>query len=93
MRVHPTGRKAYVVQTRANGKSMEPELSEGGRPLVDTSRSVPETGEMFVLWGGNGLVVKRVDHLRLKLANPHYDDYTCLAQDGHIIGKVLWAVR
>lgn len=87
---------------RVRGESMEPELSEGDRLLVDTARRVPETGEMFVLWDGNGLVVKRVEHvradggapeLRLKSANPDYADYTCLAEDVHIVGKVLWTVR
>ncbi|MCY4495836.1 MAG: S24 family peptidase [Rhodospirillaceae bacterium] len=87
---------------RVRGESMEPELSEGDRLLVDTARRVPETGEMFVLWDGGGLVVKRVEHvradggapeLRLKSANPDYADYTCLAEDVHIVGKVLWTVR
>ena len=88
---------------RVRGESMEPELSEGDRLLVDTARRVPETGEMFVLWDGGGLVVKRVEHvrdddgaapeLRLKSANPDYADYTCLAEDVHIVGKVLWTGR
>ena len=30
---------------------------------------------------------------RLKSANPGYADYTCLAQDVHVVGKVLWTVR
>ena len=81
---------------------MEPELSEGDRLLVDTSRQAAASGEMFVLWDGNGLVVKRVEcvneadgepALRLKSANPHYDDYTVPAQETHIVGKVLWTVR
>ena len=81
---------------------MEPELSEGDRLLVDTARRVPETGEMFVLWDGNGLVVKRVEHVQadggvpelwLNSANPDYADYTCLAKDVHIVGKVRWTVR
>ena len=86
---------------RMRGVSMEPELSEGDRLLVDTARRRPETGEMFVLWDGNGLVVKRVElandsdapALRLKSAHPDYADYTCLAQDVHIVGKVLWTFR
>ena len=87
---------------RVRGESMEPELSEGDRLLVDTARRVPETGEMFVLWDGTGLVVKRVEpvhgngaahELRLKSANPDYNDYTVLAEDVHIVGKVLWTVR
>ncbi|MYB12890.1 MAG: hypothetical protein F4X42_06510 [Rhodospirillaceae bacterium] len=43
---------------------MEPELSEGDRLLVNTLKRVPATGEMFVLWDGNGLVVKRVSLAR-----------------------------
>ena len=87
---------------RVRGESMEPELSEGDRLLVDTSRRVPGTGEMFVLFDGNGLVVKRVERvsegngepgLRLKSANADYADYTAPAVDVHIVGKVLWTVR
>ena len=86
---------------RVRGVSMEPELSEGDRLLIDTSRRVPATGEMFVLWDGNGLVVKRVERatgaggepgLRLKSANADYADYTVPAGDAHIVGKVLWTV-
>ena len=100
---HEGGANPDAVRVlRVRGESMEPELSEGDRLLVDTSRRVPATGEMFVLWDGNGLVVKRVESvndpgsapvLRLISANPDYADYTCLADDAHIIGKVLWTVR
>ncbi|MXW21117.1 MAG: S24 family peptidase [Gammaproteobacteria bacterium] len=87
---------------RVRGESMEPELSEGDRLLVDTSKRVPATGEMFVLWDGNGLVVKRVERvdgtggepgLRLKSTNADYADYTAPAGDVHVVGKVLWTVR
>ncbi len=87
---------------RVRGVSMEPELSEGDRLLIDTSPRVPTTGEMFVLWDGNGLVVKRVERvtdaagepgLRLKSTNLDYADYTAPARDVHILGKVLWTVR
>ena len=70
--------------------------------MIDTSRRAPDTGEMFVLWDGNGLVVKRVERvaegggqagLRLKSANAEYADYTAPAGDVHIVGKVLWTVR
>ena len=71
-----------------------------GRPIVDVARRIPASGEMFVLWDGAGLVVKRVEHvrdadppqLRLKSASPDYDDYTCLAADAHVVGKVLWTL-
>ena len=86
---------------RARGDSMEPLVSDGDRLLVDITRRAPGTGEMAVLWDGTGLVVKRVEvlpnaeppRLRLISANPAYEPYTCLAQDAHIVGKVLWTLR
>ncbi len=37
----------------------------------------------------------RRDPVRITLlsANPDYAPYTCLVQDVHILGKVLWVVR
>ena len=76
-------------------------LPEGDRLTVDVSRRIPVTGEIFVLWDGNGLVVKRVEtmrgegppRLRLLSANPDYEPDTCLVQEAHIVGKVIWTVR
>ena len=91
---------------RVRGNSMEPEMREGDRVVVDVSRRLPATGEAFVLWDGNGLVVKHVEAVhgdevnedetpRLKLisTNPDYASYSCLAQDVHILGTVLWVVK
>ena len=86
---------------RVQGDSMEPQLREGDRLLVDVARRTPATGEMAVLWDGTGLVVKRVEivsgegppRLRLLSANPAYPAYTCLAEEAHVVGKVLWTVR
>ena len=83
------------------GNSMEPEMREGDRVMVDTARRMPATGEMFVLWDGTGLVVKRIEAgrdadpptLRLISANRDYPPYTCLAENAHIVGKVLWTLR
>ena len=69
---------------RVRGNSMEPEMREGDRLVVDTARRVPGAGELFVLWDGDGLVVKRVEpahepgppKLRLHSANPAYPPYT-----------------
>ncbi len=87
---------------KVRGISMEPELREGDRLVVDTGRRMPGAGELFVLWDGDGLVVKRVEpvhepdrgapKLRLLSANPDYPAYTCRADDLHIVGKVLWKV-
>ena len=87
---------------RVRGESMEPELSGGDRLVVDTADRDPVTGVLFVLWDGNGLVVKRIETvstdggpqtIRLKSANPRYADYDCLAGDVHIAGRVLWSIR
>ena len=81
---------------------MESELSDGDRLVVGTAVGTPAAGEMFVLWDGAGLVVKRIEvlppdggsrRLRLKSANPDYADHNCPAADAHIAGRVLWAVR
>ncbi len=90
---------------RVRGNSMQPELREGDRIVVDVTRRLAATGETFVLWDGNGLVVKHIEavhgdagnadrppRLRLISANPDYAPYTCLACDVHIVGKVLWKV-
>ncbi len=87
---------------RVRGYSMEPELSDGDRFLIDTSKRKPVAGEVFVLWDSDGLVVKRVGFeqdargkpvLRLESTDPEYADYTVRPEDAHIVGKVLWTVR
>ena len=83
---------------RVRGNSMEPEMRDGDRIVVDTDRRVPATGELYVLWDGTGLVVKRIEpvhgkgapSLRLISANPDYPAYTAPVSDIHIVGKVLW---
>ena len=84
---------------RVRGNSMEPEMRDGDRVVVDTARQSPATGELFVLWDGNGLVVKRVEatggeppKLRLISANADYPPCTCLAEEAHIVGKVVWKI-
>ena len=83
---------------KVRGNSMEPELREGDRIVVDTARPVPAPGELFVLWDGAGLVVKRVEALtaegtlRLASAHPDYPPYERPADEVHVVGKVLWKV-
>ena len=84
---------------RVKGDSMEPEMREGDRLLVDTAKRRPATGELFVLFDGTGLVVKRIEtvpgeaRLRLLSANPAYAPYTVLGVEVHIVGKVVWVLR
>lgn len=92
-------RDLRIVSVR--GDSMEPVLSAGDRLVIDTGHRVPETGELCVLWDGNGLVAKRVEYvqgssppqLRLISANAKYAPYTCLAQDASVVGKAVWSIR
>ncbi len=83
---------------KVRGNSMEPELRQGDRVVIDTARRVPAAGELFVLWDGTGLVVKRVEaltaegQLRLASAHPDYAPYERPADEVHIVGKVLWKV-
>lgn len=83
---------------------MVPEMNEGDRVVVDVLRKALATGETFVLWDGNGIVVKKVDtappgegggpaRIRLISENLDYPPYSCLPDDVHIFGKVLWVVR
>ena len=89
----------YASYTRSF--SMEPAVHDGDQLLVDTGRKTPATGEMAVPWDGTGLVVKRVEavprtdppRLRLISANPAYDPYTCLADEAHMVGAVIWTLR
>ena len=84
---------------RVRGDSMEPEMREGDRLLVDTARRRPATGELFVLFDGTGLVVKRVEmvpgeeRIRLLSANPAYEPYAAFAEEVHVVGKVVWTLR
>ena len=84
---------------RVRGNSMEPEIRESDRFVVDTARRSPATGELFVLWDGTGLVVKRVEavggeppRLRLLSASAGDPPCTCLAEEAHIVGKVVWTI-
>lgn len=73
-------------------------MRDGDRVVVDTASRTPTTGEMFVLWDGTGLVVKRVaglspdGMLTLLSANPEYPAYECRADEAHITGRVVWKV-
>ena len=84
---------------RVKGDSMVPEMHEGDRLLVDTAKRRPATGELFVLFDGTGLVVKRIEtvpgeaRLRLLSANPTYAPYTAFGAEVHIVGKVVWVLR
>ena len=76
---------------KVRGVSMEPELREGDRLVIDTARRDPAAGELFALWDGTGLVVKRVEPhpedkaLRLHCTNPAWPRYSRPDDDVHIV--------
>lgn len=51
---------AHVRMLKVEDDAMMPELRAGDRVLIDTSRPWPSLGELYVLWDGNAIVVKRV---------------------------------
>ena len=84
-----------------DGDSMEPLLANGDRILIDTSQRVPVPPGIFVIWDGMGLVAKRIEHepnsdppsVTIKSVNPEYQAYERLAEEVHIVGRVVWSAR
>ena len=80
---------------------MEPQLSSGGRILIDVRQRVPVPPGIFVIWDGMGLVAKRIEHVPnseppkmvIKSVNPEYASYERAAEEVHVIGRVLWAAQ
>jgi phage repressor protein C with HTH and peptisase S24 domain len=79
------------------GDSMEPTLQPGQRILVDTGDTKPSPPGIFVVWDGQGLVVRRVallphsDPARVKITcdNPKYDPSERTIDEAHIRGRVI----
>ena len=53
----------------------------------------PASGKAGERVYGDGSDGDEAPRLRLLSASPDYTPYTCLAQDVHVVGKVLWVVR
>ena len=92
---------AGVHILKAEGNAMASELLAGDRIVVDTSRHWPTLGELFVLWNGNSIVIKRYERvwdsapptIRLHSAGRFHPPYVCLASEARFLGKVLWTIR
>jgi phage repressor protein C with HTH and peptisase S24 domain len=84
-----------------DGDSMEPLLSSGDRVLIDISQRVSVPPGIFAIWDGMGLVAKRIEHepnsdpamVVIKSINPEYQTYQRMAEEVHIIGRVVWTSR
>lgn len=83
------------------GQSMEAVLFSGDQILVHRKRiNVSEPG-IFVLWDGDGIVCKWVERdrtsdtpkLRVFSENPRFKEYSVLADEAVIHGRVIWFAR
>lgn len=83
-----------------DGDSMLPTIQNGDVGIVLTGESGNEfqSGRIYVLWDGRGLVVKRLEAVissrpRLRVISDNKDVYTAYeidAEDAHVVGRVLW---
>ncbi len=90
-----------LVVIETIGDSMEPTLRSGDRVLVNMADKRPTQPGIFVLWDGDGTVVKRIEMVpnskpqKLKRIsdNPLHGTYEVLAADTIIVGRVVWYAR
>lgn len=84
-----------------DGQSMEPILYSGDQILFNRKKvNVAEPG-IFVLWDGDGIVCKWVERvhgsdptmLRIFSENKRFKEYSVLAEQAVIHGRVVWFAR
>lgn len=83
------------------GDSMSPTLESGDRVLVDVADKRPSPPGIFMLWDGDGTVVKRLERipnsepatLVIMSDNPHHGRYERLVEETAIVGRVVWFAR
>lgn len=90
-----------LVVLEVVGDSMEPTLKSGDRVLVNMADTRVSQPGIFVLWDGDGTVVKRLELvpsskppvLKRISDNPLHGTYDVPAVDTKIIGRVVWIAR
>ncbi len=90
-----------LVVLEVIGDSMFPTLASGDRVLVNMADARISQPGIFVLWDGDGTVVKRLElipgsepaKLRRISDNQLHGDYEVLVEDTQIIGRVVWYAR
>lgn len=90
-----------LVVLEAIGDSMFPTIQSGDRILVNMADTRISQPGIFVLWDGDGTVVKRLElipstepaKIRRISDNPLHGDYEVMAEDTNIIGRVVWYAR
>ena len=88
------------VITDLDGDSMLPTIAEGDIALVQlpSENTKFQSGAIYVLWGGQGLIVKRLelmvgDQPRLRVISDNkaiHSPYDVDADEVRIIGRVIW---
>lgn len=90
-----------LCSVQIEGQSMEPILNNGDTVLVNMEKNnVTEPG-IFVIFDGDGIVCKWVERIvgsepaqyRIKSENSRFSEYTVLADQTQIIGRVVWFGR
>jgi hypothetical protein len=81
-----------------DGPSMEPDLNNGDRVLIDRSNRDPRQGAIFVIREGESIIIKHVDLVRgsdpqriiCKSSNPRYGPFELILDgvENEIIGRV-----
>ena len=92
---------AGLVVLEVIGDSMEPTLHSGDRVLVNMNDTRVSQPGIFVLWDGDGTVVKRLELIpstkppKLKRIsdNPLHSTYEVLLEHTKVIGRVVWVAR
>ena len=87
-----------LVMVYARGDSMEPTIADNDTLMVDTSDTLPQDGQIFVIRNDGHLLVKRTQvapgqGVWLLSDNPSYDRLLLKLQDTpdlEVIGRVVW---
>lgn len=91
--------KSQLVLLEVRGDSMYPTLSSGDRIMVNLSDTQVSQPGIFVLFDGDGTVVKRVekkygeDTLILISDNEIHKRYNVSLSDVKVAGRVVWAAK
>lgn len=82
------------------GDSMEPDFKHGDQILIDRRDRDPRQPGAFVLFDGDGYVVKLVERVpgkrgfyRVFSANTRYTDYEIEEEENTIMGRPVWFAR
>lgn len=93
--------RAKLAMVEVRGDSMEPTLSSGDRVLINLSDCQVSQPGIFVLFDGDGTVIKRVEKVPysdppivvIKSDNPSHGQYNVPGELVRIVGRVVWAAR